>query len=210
MELNELIKALKSMLPEKVPYGDLIGAEGVYAHSGPLVYADPEPYFIEQAAAELKKLSEIQDILGPIYDTDHLRELIQADKDERVIIPPMAYGDTVYRITRCGNIPPVLDGTMYDGDGGLGTATGLYCPYGLSETCPFSCEEDGSFFCENHKDELAIFEDRVKEICITETGDYMVFECCECASFCDFGKTVFGTRKEAEAALAKMKEAAHE
>lgn len=88
MKLNELIKALESMLPDKVSYGDLIGAEGVYAHSGPLVYEDPEPYFVEQAIAELKKLSEIQDILGPVYDTDHLRELIEADKAGRCVVLP--------------------------------------------------------------------------------------------------------------------------
>ena len=82
MELSDLIKGLEGMLPEKVPYGDLIGAEGLYAHSGPLVYEDPEPYFIEQAIAELKKLSEIQDILGPVYDADRLRELIQAATQE--------------------------------------------------------------------------------------------------------------------------------
>lgn len=53
---KELIEALKSMLPEKVLYGDLIGAEGVYAHSGPLVYEDPEPYFIEQAITAITEL----------------------------------------------------------------------------------------------------------------------------------------------------------
>lgn len=56
MGYKELIEALKSMLPEKVLYGDLIGAEGVYAHSGPLVYEDPEPYFIEQAITAINDL----------------------------------------------------------------------------------------------------------------------------------------------------------
>lgn len=53
---QELIDDLKRMLPEKVLYGDLIGAEGVYAHSGPLVYEDPEPYFIEQAITAITEL----------------------------------------------------------------------------------------------------------------------------------------------------------
>lgn len=56
MDYKELTEALKSMLPEKVLYGDLIGAEGVYAHSGPLVYEDPEPYFIEQAITAITEL----------------------------------------------------------------------------------------------------------------------------------------------------------
>lgn len=53
---QELIDDLKRMLPEKVLYGDLIGAEGVYAHSGPLVYEDPEPYSIEQAITAITEL----------------------------------------------------------------------------------------------------------------------------------------------------------
>ena len=56
MDYKALTEALKSMLPEKVLYGDLIGAEGVYAHSGPLVYEDPEPYFIEQAITAITEL----------------------------------------------------------------------------------------------------------------------------------------------------------
>lgn len=56
MDYKELVESLKSMLPPKVLYGDLIGAEGVYAHSGPLVYEDPEPYFIEQAANAITDL----------------------------------------------------------------------------------------------------------------------------------------------------------
>ena len=81
MKLDELIKALEGMLPEKVPYGDLIGAEGVYAHSGPLAYEDPEPYFIEYAVEELKKYSKIQAILGDNYDLDQLREAIKKQSE---------------------------------------------------------------------------------------------------------------------------------
>ena len=58
MEYKELIDTLKSILPKKAPYGDLIGAEGLYAHSGPLVYEYPEPYFIEQAITAITELSE--------------------------------------------------------------------------------------------------------------------------------------------------------
>lgn len=56
MDYKELVEALKSMLPPKVLYGDLIGAEGVFAHSGPYVYEDPEPYFIEQAANAITEM----------------------------------------------------------------------------------------------------------------------------------------------------------
>lgn len=56
MDYKELVEALKEMLPEKIPYGELVGAEGAFAHSGALVYEDPEPYFIEQAAAAITDL----------------------------------------------------------------------------------------------------------------------------------------------------------
>ena len=56
MDYKKLIEELKSILPEKVLYGDLIGAEGIYAHSGPLVYEDPESYSIEQAIIAITDL----------------------------------------------------------------------------------------------------------------------------------------------------------
>lgn len=75
MDYKELVESLKSMLPPKVLYGDLIGAEGVYAHSGPLVYEDPEPYFIEQAA------NAITDLLARAEaaeaDNERLREAMK-------------------------------------------------------------------------------------------------------------------------------------
>ena len=56
MNYKELIEALKSTLPQKVPYGELVGAEGAFAHSGPMVYEDPEPYFVEQAITAITDL----------------------------------------------------------------------------------------------------------------------------------------------------------
>ena len=56
MDYKELIENLKNMLPEKILYSDLICSEGAYAHSGPLVYEDPEPYFIEQAITAITEL----------------------------------------------------------------------------------------------------------------------------------------------------------
>lgn len=58
LDYEQLTETLKSMLPKKVLYGDIIGAEGIYAHSGPLVYEDPEPYFIEQAITAITELLE--------------------------------------------------------------------------------------------------------------------------------------------------------
>ena len=103
------------------------------------------------------RLKKIEDILGDEYDLDRLsvmvnqcmtmreevaqrfaltakipldrlRELVEADKDERCVVVPVAIGATVYHITTCKDFPKILDGTLYDGNGALGTATGYYCP----------------------------------------------------------------------------------
>lgn len=177
-----------------------------------------------------ERLSSIEDILGDDYDLDRLyvlvnqrislreevaerwritgkiqldrlRELVQADRDGRCVVLPAKIGDTIYHITTCKNFPQVLDGTMYDDDGGYGTATGLYCPCELMENCPFPCGDDGVFDCDKHKNTLAIFKDIVDSIHIEDMEDYINFNYSGCADFEDFGKTVFLTRKAAEEAL---------
>ena len=130
-----------------------------------------------------------------------LCELAEADRDGRCIIPPAKIGDTIYHITTCKDFPQMLDGTMYDADGGYGTATGLYCPCELMENCPFSCDDDGGFDCDKHKNTLAIFEGIVDSIHIEDMEDYITFNYSGGADFEDFGKTVFLTREEAEKAL---------
>lgn len=57
MDIKELIKTLRDMLPEKVDYADLVCAEGIGHHGYTYVYEDPEPYFIEEAINALEKLS---------------------------------------------------------------------------------------------------------------------------------------------------------
>ena len=58
MDYKELVEALKEMLPEKIPYGELVGAPWPYTGQGEMVYEEPEPYFIEQAAAAITELLE--------------------------------------------------------------------------------------------------------------------------------------------------------
>lgn len=140
-------------------------------------------------------------LFGDEYDLDRLRELVQADRDERCIIPPVKIGDIVYLITTCKNFHQVLDGTMYGDDGGPGTATGMYCPCELAENCPFPCDYDGSFDCEKHKNTPAIFEDVVTGIYIDYVQDGVTFDYSGSADFEDFGKTVFMSREAAEAAM---------
>ena len=136
-----------------------------------------------------------------IISTDRLAELARADREGRVVVLPAGIGDTVHHITTCKNFSQVLDGTMYGPDGELGTATGLYCPCELAETCPFPCDDDGSFDCEKHKNTLEIFEDVVAGVFIEDMQDVITFGYSGNAAFDDFGKTVFLTRAEAEAAL---------
>lgn len=71
MNYKELIEALKSTLPQKVPYGELVGAEGAFAHSGPMVYEDPEPYFVEQA------ITAITDLLSRAESAESAQETLQ-------------------------------------------------------------------------------------------------------------------------------------
>ena len=59
MDIEELIEDLRGLLKqygEKIPYGELVGAPWPYSRSGDLVWQDPEPYFIEQAATALSTL----------------------------------------------------------------------------------------------------------------------------------------------------------
>ena len=147
------------------------------------------------------RLCDIEDILGDEYDLGELREMVQAKREGRCVVLPAGIGDTVYHITTCKNFSQVLDGTMYGPSGELGTATGLYCPCELAETCPFPCDDDGSFDCDKHKRETEIFKDVVEEIHINELEEFICLGYSGTVYFGGIGKTVFLTRAEAEAAL---------
>ena len=59
MDIEKLIEDLSGLLKqygEKIPYGELVGAPWPYSRAGDLVWQDPEPYFIEQAATALSTL----------------------------------------------------------------------------------------------------------------------------------------------------------
>ena len=59
MDIAKLIEDLRELLKqygEKIPYGELVGAPWPYSRAGDLVWQDPEPYFIEQAATALSTL----------------------------------------------------------------------------------------------------------------------------------------------------------
>ena len=59
MDIDKLIEDLRGLLKqygEKIPYGEMVGAPWPYSRAGDLVWPDPEPYFIEQAATALSTL----------------------------------------------------------------------------------------------------------------------------------------------------------
>lgn len=137
------------------------------------------------------------------YELDRLRELAQADREGRCVVLPVGVGDTVYHITTCKDLPKVLDGTLYDGNGGHGTATGYYCPYELAENCPFDAED---FDCDSNKNKLNIFEDTVEGIYIDEDEQYIRLTYSGAVCFEEIRENVFMTREEAEAALRREQE----
>lgn len=130
---------------------------------------------------------------------EKLAEYETAEEEGRLVVLPVGIGDEVYIIEKCSNIPERLDGTLYDSDGWIGTATGYYCPY--ENNCPFG--DDDFTICDDYKEKLAVFKDYVDEIHIRENEVFIFTE--NTCQYCSFGKTVFLTREEAEKALKEMK-----
>lgn len=174
----------------------------------PLIEAAQRLEEYEKTGFEPQEIEEQKFFIAAQKDPDklkRLRELVEADADGRCIIPPVKIGDKVYHITTCRNFPKIPDGTMYGDDGGPGTATGLYCPCELAETCPFPCDEDGGFDCEQHKDTFGIFEDVVTEIHIDDIYEYAVLDYSGSVDFEEFGIYAFTDYEEAKAALEEMR-----
>ena len=77
MDIEKLIEDLRGLLKqygEKIPYGELVGAPWPYSRAGDLVWQDPEPYFIEQAATALSTLQA---------ENEKLRAELEQVKQER-------------------------------------------------------------------------------------------------------------------------------
>lgn len=132
---------------------------------------------------------------------DYLKKYF--DETEALIKAPCRVGDTIYHITTGTSRVMVHDGTVYGYDGGPGTATGLYCPYELSESCPFDAED---FDCDKNKDKYAVFKDTVSALILDECGEQMIFEYSGSEQFQDFGRLVFLDEEAAKDALRKMLE----
>lgn len=134
-----------------------------------------------------------------------LKEYEDLEEDNSLLRLPCKAGDKVYVITTCKDFGRVLDGTLWGENGGFGTATGYYCPYELSDSCP---HEEGFEECEGgcecFEDKLAIFEDYIESIMIYADESVVFLGNCGSASFSDFGRTIFLIREEAEKKLKEL------
>lgn len=54
----------------------------------------------QKIQAAIERLAEIEDILGDNYDLDHLRGIVEADRDGRCVVLPFAPGDEVWVVER--------------------------------------------------------------------------------------------------------------
>lgn len=85
MDIEKLIEDLRGLLKqygEKIPYGELVGAPWPYSRSGDLVWQDPEPYFIEQAATAISTLqAENEKLRAELEQVKRERDAAVADME---------------------------------------------------------------------------------------------------------------------------------
>lgn len=125
-----------------------------------------------------------------------LSQYEDAEENGLLLKLPCKIGATVYVITQCKYIKPVPDGTLYDSDGGYGTATGYYCPYDLNEKCPHvDCD------CDEAENKTAVYEDTIEGFYVEM---FRLFAYTHFTGICgEIGKEIFLTKEEAERALAE-------
>ena len=91
MDIEKLIEDLRGLLKqygEKIPYGELVGAPWPYSRSGDLVWQDPEPYFIEQAATALSTLQAENEKLRAELKEAEMKIDSLLDEGEKVAFYP--------------------------------------------------------------------------------------------------------------------------
>ena len=88
MNIEKLIEDLRGLLKqygEKIPYGELVGAPWPYSRSGDLVWQDPEPYFIEQAATALSTLqAENAQLRAELEQVKRCIEIVENQRDAAI------------------------------------------------------------------------------------------------------------------------------
>lgn len=88
MNVEKLIENLHEILThygKKIPYGELVGASWPYSRAGDLVWQDPEPYFIEQAAAVLSALqAENEKLKVTLEQVKQCIEIVETQRDAAI------------------------------------------------------------------------------------------------------------------------------
>lgn len=136
-----------------------------------------------QAATMKIRLKEIENILGDDYDLDRLKELVEADREGRCMVAKLKIGEHVFVVGKKKIVKARIQEIYFDDMPELIYLVDFECDNSC-DGCPFnswSQSWEGEWECDG------------------EYGDGSVKQS-------DFGKTVFLTREEAEAALEKMKE----
>lgn len=129
------------------------------------------------------RLAAIVDILGDEYSLDRLRDLVEADKAGRCAILPCKVGDAVYVVGNGKIVAATVQEARLDNLRDITFWVTFECDKKCNG-CPFdswSESEAGDWSCGGEYEDGEIKQS-------------------------EFGKTVFRTREEAEAALKKMKE----
>lgn len=134
---------------------------------------------------------EILEGVKKIGTIDRLREICEAERDGRLVVLPCKVGDTVYAIADCADILKDCDDDYYTGTGAI------TCPF--EKDCDFEeCDDANRRIFETYVRSIYKDKDEPVNIFLDKIVDRQFYPS-------DFGKTVFLTREEAEAELAKQK-----
>ena len=102
-----------------------------------------------QLANWLQQLKELKAILGEDYDLDRIKELMQADKEGRCVVPPCKVGDVLYTNTIVATPYMKKKDRPYPIEVcyiGLNEKSGYFnVIYKNKSTCAFSFEEIGKY-----------------------------------------------------------------
>lgn len=148
------------------------------------ISADPKEYkaFIRNEKPTGKqiyqRLLETEEILGDNYDLDHMRELVETDRDGRCVFTKCKLGDVVFIVGKKKIVKARVQEIYIDDMPELIYLVDFECD-NCCDGCPFnswSQSWEGEWECSG------------------EYGDGSIKQS-------DFGKTVFITREAAEAAL---------
>jgi hypothetical protein len=131
------------------------------------------------------------DELRDIFPDDRLSEIAQAERDGRLVVLPCKVGAEVFATVDCVDVIKDCDDD-YDGIGDI------TCPF--EDHCIFEeCDDSNQILAETHVSGWWCDDSGTWQVFLDHINAYLRVD--------DFGKTVFLTRAEAEAAL---KEAQHE